>query len=206
MASSNPILAHANYVLVHGDDFLLAHRRPHGLIELVFAEDQFLFPTFLLMWINWPILQAFLVPMSSRVHFGLTMYGLYNGHRLGHRLVRCANGFFIQVHYESTPFLLSELLLSAPLHAATLHTATGYPSEKDVRLSIVYIPGGNTLIFSRYYERVDVNSQVVLVCGLHQRFPDLANENFDLVKVHSSVEALDPVVDPARQRYVFGLQ
>ena len=201
MASRNPILAHANYVLVHENDFLSADMRPHGLIELVFAEDHFLFPTFLPRWITWPILQSFLEPMSSRAHFGITMYGLCDGNRLGHRLVRCANGFFIQVRYESTPFLLSELFHSAPLHAVTLHTATVYPSERDVWLSMVYIPGGNTLIVSRYYERVDVNSQVVLSGGLRQRFPDLANENFDLVKVHSSVETLDQVVNHARQRY-----
>ncbi len=129
------------------------------------------------------------------------MHGLCNGNRLGHRLVRCANGFFVQVHYESTPFLLSELFNSAPLHAVTLHTVTEYPSERDVRWSMVYIPGGNTLIFSRYYERVDVHSKVVLTGGLHQRFPDLVNENFDLVKVHPSVDTLDPVVNHARQRY-----
>ena len=151
MTSRNPILASVNYVLVHENDFLLADQRPHGLIELVFAENQFLFPTYLPKWINWLILQAFLEPMSPRSHFGISMYGLCDGIRLDHRLVACANGFFIQVHYESTPFLLSELFNSAPLHAVTLHTTTGYPSEREVRLSVVYIPGGNTLIFSRYY-------------------------------------------------------
>ncbi len=63
---------------------------------------------------------------------------------------------------RATPFFLSELFHSVPLHAVTLHTATGYPSERDVRLAVVYIPGENMLIFSRYYERVDVDSQVVL--------------------------------------------
>ncbi len=183
-------------MLVHENDYLLADQRPHGLIELVFA-DQFLFPTFLPRWINWPM-QAFLEPMSPRTHFGINMYGLCDGTRLDHRLVSCANGFFIQVHYESTPFLLSELFHSAPLHAVTLHTTTGYPSERDVRL---YIPGGNTLIFSRYYERVDVHSQVVLSGGLRKRFTDLANENFDLVKVHTSAQVLDPAVNYAKRRY-----
>ena len=108
-SSRQPILAYANYVLVHENDFLAADMRPHGLIELVFGEDQFLFPTLLPRWINWPILPSFLEPISARAHFGIVMHGLYNGNSLGHRLVRCANGFFIQVHYEATLFLLSEL-------------------------------------------------------------------------------------------------
>ena len=89
----------------------------------------------------------------------------------------------------------------SPLHAVTLHTVTEYPSERDVRWSIVYIPGGNALIFSRSYERVDVHSQVVLKGGLHERFPDLTKENFDFVKVHNSVIMLDPVVNHAKLHY-----
>ena len=107
-------LPYTNFVLVHENDFLAADMRPHGLIELVFGEDQFLFPTFLPKWINWPTLQSFLEPISPRAHFGITMHGSYNGNTLGHRLVRCANGFFIQVHYVSTPFLLSELFQCPP--------------------------------------------------------------------------------------------
>ena len=85
-SSSMALLASANYVLVHENDFLLADQRPHGLIELVFSENKFLFPTFLPKWINWPILQAFLEPMSPSTHFGITMYGLCDGARLDHRL------------------------------------------------------------------------------------------------------------------------
>ena len=115
-ASSLPVLACTNYVLVreNHNDFLAADMRPHGLIELVFGGDQFLFPTFLPRWINWPILQTFLAPISPRAHFGITMFGSYNGNPLSHRLVRCANGFYIQVHYVATPFLLSELFHSVP--------------------------------------------------------------------------------------------
>ena len=202
MASRNPIFARVNYVLVNGDDFLLADQCPHGLVELVFAENQFLFPTYLPRWMNWPILQAFLEPMCPRTHFGICMYGLLDGARLGHRLVACVNGFFIQVHFDATPFLLTELYNSAPLHAVTLHTATGYPMERDVRLSVVYIPGGNTLIFSRYYKRVDVDSRVVLDGCLRKRFTDLANENFGLVLVHVSAQWHEPVVNLAKRCYV----
>ena len=70
-----------------------------------------------------------------------------------------------------------------------------------MRWSIVYIPGGYTLIFSRSYERVDVHAKVVLTGGLHKRFPDLTTVNFDLVKVHNSVSMLDPVVNHAKLHY-----
>ena len=196
-SSRQPILAYTNYVLVHENDFLAADMRPHGLIELVFGEDQFLFPTFLPRWINLPILQSFLEPISSRAHFGITMHGSCNGNSLGHRLVRCANGFFIQVHYVSTPFLLSELFQSAPLHAVSLHTVTEYPSERDVRWSIVYIAGGYTLIFSVPMREL----MPAKVVGLHKRFPDLTTVNFDLVKVQNSVSMLGPVVNHAKLHY-----
>ena len=204
-SSSQPVLAVTNYVLVHADDFLAADMRPHGLIELVFGEDLFVLPTFLRRWINLSILRSFLEPMVSRTHFGMTLHGSYNGDIIGHRLIRCVNGFFIRVHFLSTPFLLSELYHSAPLHAATLHTVTEYPSANDVRCSIVYIAGGYTLIWSRVYERVDVHAKVVLTGGLHQRFPDLVDVNFDLVKVHGSISTLDPVVNHAKAHYVLAV-
>ena len=65
----------------------------------------------------------------------------------------------------------------------------------------MYFFGGNTLIFSRSFERVDVHSLAVLKGGLHERFPDLKQENFDLVKVHHSVNMLDPVVNYAKLHY-----
>ena len=203
--SSQPVLAVTNYVLVYENDFLAADMRPHGLIELVFGEDLFVFPTFLPRWINLSILQSFLEPMVSRTHFGLTLQGFYNGGIIGHRLLRCVNGFFISVHFLSTPFLLSELYHSAPLHAATLHSVTEYPSANEVRWSIVCIAGGYTLISSRIYGRTDVHAEVVLTGGLHQRFPDLVEVNFDLVKVHGSTSSLDPVVNHAKVHYVLAV-
>ena len=201
-SSSQPVLAVTNYVLVQEDDFLAADMRPHGLFELVFGEDLVVFPTFLPRWINMSILRSFLEPMILRTHFGMTLHGSYNGGMIGHRLIRCESGFFIRAHLLSTPFLLSELYHSAPLHAATLHTVTEYPSANDVRWSIVYIAGGYTLISSHVYERVDVHAKVVLTGGLHQRFPDLVDVNFDLVKVHWSISSLEPVVNHAKVHYV----
>ena len=156
-SSSQPVLAATNYVLVQEDDFLAVDMRPHGLVELVFGEDLVVFSTFLPRWINMSILRSFLEPMISRTHFGVAVLGSYNGGVIGHRLIRCESGFFIQVRFLSTPFLLSELYHSAPLHVASLHTVTEYPCANDVRWSVVYIAGGNTLISSRVYERVDVS-------------------------------------------------
>ena len=62
-----------------------------------------------------------------------------------------------------------------------------------------------TLISSRVYERVDVHAKVVLTEGLHQRFPDLVDVNFDLVKVHGSISSLDPVVNHAKVHYVLAV-
>ena len=94
-SSRQPVLAVTNYVFVHENDFLAADMRPHvshgGLT----------------------ILWSFLEPIASRAHFGITLHGSYNGDILGYRLVRCANSFFIRVHFLSTPFLLSELFHSA---------------------------------------------------------------------------------------------
>ena len=194
------MLAVTNYVLVQEDDFLAADMRPHGLVELVFGEDLVVFPTFLPRWINLPILRSFLAPMVSRTHFGMTLHGSYNGGIIGHRLLRCESGFFIRVHFLSTPFLLSELYHSAPLHAATLHTVTEYPGANDVRWSIVYIAGGYTLISSRIYERMDVHAKEVLKGCIHQRFPDVVDINFDLVKVHWSISSLEPVVNHAKAK------
>ena len=46
-------------MLVHGDDYLLTDPRSHGLVELVFAENQFFFHVLTVpRWINWPILRS----------------------------------------------------------------------------------------------------------------------------------------------------
>ena len=204
-SSSQPVLAFTNYVLVQEDDFLAADMRPDGLVELVFGEDLVVFPTFLPWWVNLPILRSFLAPMVSCTHFGMALHGSYNGDSIGHRLIRCESGFFIRIHLLSTPFLLGELYHSAPLHAATLHTVTEYPGAHDVRWSIVYIAGGYTLISSRIYERMDVHCKDVLKGCIHQRFPDVVDMNFNLVKVHWSISAIEPVVNHAKSHYILAV-
>ena len=204
-SSRQPVLALTNYVLVQGDDFLLADMRPHGLLELVLGHRQVVFPTFVPRWINLPILQTFLAPLVSRTHFGITVHGSYNGARIGNRLVLCESGFFIRLQFQATVFLLGELYNSAPQQAMTLHAVSYHPSAYDVRWSTVYIAGGYTLISSRRYERTDVHSRSILKGCIYQRFPDVVDFNFDLVKVHWSISAVEPVVNHARFHYVLAV-
>ena len=201
-SSRQPVLALTNYVLVQGEDFLMADMRPHGLFELVFGDSLVVFPTFVPRWINLPILQTFLQPLVSRTHFGITVHGSYNGARMGNRLILCESGFFIWLHFQATVSLLGELSNSAPLQVMTLHAASSDPSDYDVRWSTVYIAGGYTLISSRIYERTDVHSKRILKGCIYQRFPDMGDSNFDLVKVHRSISAIEPVVNHARNYYV----
>ena len=204
-SSRQPVLALTNYVLVQGDDFLMADMRPHGLFELVLGHKQVVFPTFVPRWINLPILQTFLAPLVSRTHFGITAHGSYNGARIGNRLILCESGFFIRLHIQATVFLLGELYNSAPLQAMTLHAVSYHPSAYDVRRSTVYIAGGYTLISSRIYERTDVHSRSILKGCIYQRFPDVVDFNFDLVKVHWSISAIEPLVNHARFHYVLAV-
>ena len=200
--SAQPILGYTNYVLVLENDFENFGRRPHGLIELVCGDDSFLFPTCLPEWLNWPLLQAFLEPISHRDHFGIGMTGFCNGDRLSQRLVQCSNGFFVQVHCISSSFFLSELLQGAQMRANALHTVEVNPESRRVRWSTVFIAGGYTLMASRRYETVAFHVKRELVAGLMRRFPDLVSTNFDLIPVHPSMQAMDPVANLARQRFV----
>ena len=203
--SSLPALAVTNRVLIQEDDFLAVDMRPHGLVALAFGEELVVFSTFFPRWVNLSILRSFLEPMVSHAHFGVALRGLYNGVVIGHRLMRCESGFFLHVRFLSTPFFLSELYHSAPLHVASLHTVTDYPRPDDVRWSVVYIAGGATLISSRVYERVDVHAKVALIRGLHLRYPDLVDVNSDLVGVHWSLSSLEPSVNHAKVHYVLAV-
>ena len=200
--STMPMLRYANYVLVLENDYVNLDRRPHGLLELVCGGDSYLFPTVLPEWLNWPLLQAFLEPISHCNHFGMGMVGYYNGERLSQRLQQCGSGFFVQVHYISTVFFLRELLHSARVQANTLHVTAVHQASRRVRWSAVFIAGGASLIASRYYETVDFHERREIIGELRRRFPDLATINFDLVPVHPSMSDIDLVANFARQRFV----
>ena len=204
-SSIQPVLDRTNYVLIRGEDFLSVDMRPHGLVELVFGEDSILFSTSFPRWVNLSILWSFLEPILPRTHFGVEVRGWYNGGEIRSRPIHCDNGFYMRIHFQSTPFLLSELFRSAPRHVACLHPVSDYPRRDDVRWSVVYIAGGHTLISSRVYERVDAHGQTALILGLHQRYPDLVDDNSYLVNVHWSLCSLEPGVNHAKERYVLAV-
>ena len=111
---------------------------PFGLVELVIGRSSHVFATCLPRWMNWPILQAFLEPITHSSHYGIQMMGLLNGVRLDRLLVRCYNGFFVQVSISASPWVLGELSQNAPLVADTLHTAGSYPFSERILRTIVY--------------------------------------------------------------------
>ena len=165
--------------------------RPHGLVELVFGSNSHVFATCLPRWLNWPLLLAFLEPITHTGHFGIQMMRLLNGERLNRRLVRCYDGFFVQVVVSASPHLWSELYQNAPLVADTLHTVEVFPVSERTHRSIVYIAGGYSLILSRCYLTVALHSRSELIEGIRRRFPDLAMENFGLADLKSFLPLMD---------------
>ena len=131
----------AEYDKVEADYEAFGHR-PYGLVELVIGRNSHVFATCLPRWMNWPIVQAFLEPITHSGHFGIQMMGLLNGVSLDRRLVRCYDGFFVQVSISASPWVLGELFQNAPLVADTLHTAGSYPFSERTLRTIVYIAGG----------------------------------------------------------------
>ena len=52
---------------------------------------------------------------------------------------------------------------------------------------------------------MDVHCKEILKGCIHQRFPDVVDFNFDLVKVHWSISAIEPVVNHARNHYILAV-
>ena len=198
--SALPILSAPNYVVVTERDFEAFGHRPYGLVELVFGRNSHVFATCLPRWMNWPIVRAFLEPITHSGHFGIRMEGLLNGVSLDRRLVRCYDGFFVQVFISASPLVLRELSQNAPLVANTLHTAGSYPFS--ARTLIVYIAGGDSLILSRCFITEAPPSHAELVLGIKRRFPDLAMDNIGLTEVHPSMYTINPVAHPGTLCYV----
>ena len=128
--------------------------------------------------------------------------GLLNGVSLDRQLVRCYNGFFVQVSITASPWVLGELSQNAPLVTDTLHTAGSYPFSERILRTIVYIAGGGSLILSRCFvtEAPPIRSEIIQ--GIGRRFPDLTVENIGLAEVHPSMHTINPVAHPGTLCYV----
>ena len=120
-------------------DYEAFFHRPFGLVELVIGRSSHVFATCLPRWMNWPILQAFLEPITHSGHYGIQMTGLLNGVSLDRQLVRCYNGFFVQVSITASPWVLGELSQNAPLVTDTLHTAGSYPFSERILTGQLFI-------------------------------------------------------------------
>ena len=201
-ASALPVLSAPNYVVVTERDYEAFFHRPFGLVELVIGRSSHVFATCLPRWMNWPILQAFLEPITHSGHYGIQMTGLLNGVSLDRQLVRCYNGFFVQVSITASPWVLGELSQNAPLVTDTLHTAGSYPFSERILRTIVYIAGGGSLILSRCFvtEAPPIRSEIIQ--GIGRRFPDLTMENIGLAEVHPSMHTINPVAHPGTLCYV----
>ena len=198
---------------LHGESLVYIHRqttqrneafshRPFGLVELVFGSNSHVFATCLPRWMNWPIVRAFLEPITPSGHFDIQMRGLLNGEGLDRRLVRCYDGFFVQVFISASPFVLIDLSQNAPLVADTLHTAGSYPFSERTLRTIVYIAGGYSLILSRCFVTEAPPTHAEVIQGIKRRFPDLAMENIGLAEVHPSMHTINPVAHPGTLCYV----
>ena len=202
VASALPVLSAPNYVVVTERDYEAFGHPPFGLVELVIGRSSHVFATYLPRWMNWPILQAFLEPITHSSHYGIQMMGLLNGVRLDRLLVRCYNGFFVQVSISASPWVLGELSQNAPLVADTLHTAGSYPFSERILRTIVYIAGGDSLILSRCFVTEAPPTRSEVIQGIGRRFPDLAMDNIGLAEVHPSMHTINPVAHPGTLCYV----
>ena len=143
-ASALPVLSAPNYVVVTERDYEAFFHRPFGLVELVIGRSSHVFATCLPRWMNWPILQAFLEPITHSGHYGIQMTGLLNGVSLDGSWFAAINGFFVQVSITASPWVLGELSQNAPFVTDTLHTAGSYPFSERILRTIVYIAGGGS--------------------------------------------------------------
>ena len=201
-ASALPILSAPNYVVVTERDYEAFSHRPFGLVELVFGSNSHVFATCLPRWMNWRIVRTFLEPITPSGHFDIQMRGLLNGEGLDRRLVRCYDGFFVQVFISASPLVLIDLAQNAPLVADTLHTAGSFPFSERTLRTIVYIARGYSLILSRCFVTEAPPTHAEVIQGLKRRFPDLAMENIGLAEVHPSMHTINPVAHPGTLCYV----
>ena len=188
-SSRMPLLQQVNYVLITRDDFQAFARNPHGLMELGFRDPQ-LHTT--------PTLRTFLAPLWAGMQTSLTLRASLNGIALAHQLVACESGFYLRVTWEGSPYLVSQIEHMAMSHTLQLHRPPtiftgGYTHNRG---TTVYIPGGNRLIFSRKITLIGPNCESDTEGALRSRFPDIAQDNFDVGQVHLSYYLTEPVTDP----------
>ena len=146
--------------------------------------------------LNMPILRTFLAPLLGGIQTSLTLRAFLNGVALNHQLVSVESGFYLRVHLEGSPHLVSQMV--AISHTQQLHRhptiiTGGYTHNRG---TTVYIPGGNRLTLCRKINLIGPNLEQDVEATLRRRFPDLAQDNFGTGLVHRSYYLTEPVADP----------
>ena len=119
------------------------------------------------------------------------MAGLDHSDLVGLTLVACQEGFFLQVQVWSGPTLMQNMVVAALLLNGTLHFDMDAITDTSLVRITIYIPGGNTLTFSRVLT-VTCLRAMLETCALeelHSRFSHLREVIYEDV-----VLQLDPVV------------
>ena len=147
--SRNRELYYPCYILVDFCVFRSFGERPHGLLEMVFGQDEFSFPTILPPAINMVVLGDFLAPLLPLGLQGLQWQAWLNGELLTLSLVMCPEGFFLQVQVWCSPWMMQNMVAAAPLITTALHVDQDVMLDTSLVRVTTYIPGGDTLVSSR---------------------------------------------------------
>ena len=197
-------LMHPCYVLIHAEDYWAFNQRPHGLVELVLGDRDLSFPTILPQMINAPIVQAVLAPLVPGGLACVTVNVWHNGAALGFHLVKCFDGFFVQVTVSCGRTLIDNILTAAPIVTPRIHIDPLVLPDPQLLQGTTFVPGGDTLISSRSVVVVHRRDRVYAVLNmvLRQRFLDMLHVGFEILTVHPSSKWLDPTFCPQKEKVV----
>ena len=173
--SRNIVLMHPSYVLVHDSDYWAFHQRPHGLLELVLGDRNFSFPTILPQVITLPLVRSFLAPLIPDGLSCVVVNAWHNGEALDYSLVRCFDGFFVQITVACGRTLMDNFLAAAPTVSLRMHQEVFVLPDPHLVQVTAYVPAGDTLMSSRALMVISRRDVVVptLQTELRRRFPDM---------------------------------
>ena len=123
---------------------------------------------------------------------------------LDYSLVRCFDGFFVQITVACGRTLMDNLLAAAPLVSLRMHQEVFVLPDPHLVQVTAYVPGGDTVMSSRALMVISRRDVVVptLQTELRRRFPDMEHVVFDILAVRPSAKWHDPVYSPHKDRAV----
>ena len=202
--SRNRELYYPCYILVDFCVFRSFGERPHGLLEMVFGQDEFSFPTILPPAINMVVLGDFLAPLLPLGLQGLQWQAWLNGELLTLSLVMCPEGFFLQVQVWCSPWMMQNMVAAAPLITTALHVDQDVMPDTSLVRVTTYIPGGDTLVSSRLLTVTCMGTvmETFLLGELRRRLADLRPVGFHILPVHPAASWNDPRVTMGKEKMV----